>query len=132
VVFNTSFFPRAKTSILTTLDRITAPVTDFIRGNPIVSTAAVGIGTTGLITGIAAVTRVRRKRKKAKASKKKRRSSRKTRKKRVGRPKRVKRSKKRRTHSSPRHKGHKKVSFTTAGGKRVSFLVKKKRRKHHK
>lgn len=53
-----------KSAILTSLERITQPVTDFIRGNPIVSTAAVGIGTTGLITGIAAVARTRRKKKK--------------------------------------------------------------------
>ncbi len=30
---------------------------------------------------------------------------------------------KRRTHSSPRHRGHKRVSFTTADGRKVSFLA---------
>lgn len=125
-MFHAAIFPRAKTSILTALDRITAPVTDFIRGNPIVSTAAVGIGTTGLITGIAAVTRVRKKRKKAKARPKKRATRRKTRTRKV---KRTRRTKKRRTHSSPRHKGHKRVSFMV-NGKRVSFLAKRKTKRH--
>ena len=51
-------FPQStRTDILTSLDRITQPVTDFIRGNPIVSTAAIGIGTTGLIAGVAAFVR---------------------------------------------------------------------------
>lgn len=36
--------------------------------------------------------------------------------------------KKRRTHRSPRHKGHKRVSFTTKEGKKVSFLVNPKAR----
>jgi len=48
-------------TILSSLQRITQPLTDFIRGNPLVSTAAVGIG----ITGLAAVaTTVRRRKKK--------------------------------------------------------------------
>ena len=125
-MLHATIFPRAKTAILTSLDRITAPVADFIRGNPIVSTAAVGIGTTGLITGLATVARVRRKRKKAKTRITKRKVSRKKRVSRIKR--RVKRKTK--THASPRHKGHKRVSFTTASGKRVNFLVKKKVRRH--
>lgn len=51
----------AKTQVLTQLDRITQPITDFIRGNPILSTAAVGIGTTGLVVGAAAISRKKRK-----------------------------------------------------------------------
>jgi len=35
---------------------------------------------------------------------------------------------KRRTHRSPRHRGHKRVSFTTKEGKKVSFLVNPKAR----
>jgi len=35
---------------------------------------------------------------------------------------------KRRTHASPRHRGHKRVSFTTASGKKVSFLTNPKAR----
>ena len=42
----------------------------------------------------------------------------------------VSRKKKRVSHRSPRHKGHKRVSFTTASGQKVNFLVKKKVRKH--
>jgi len=41
---------------------------------------------------------------------------------------RTRRGARRRTHSSPRHKGHKRVSFTTASGKRVSFLANPKAR----
>lgn len=52
-----------KTAVLTQIERITQPVTDFIRGNPIVSTAAVGIGTTGLIAAATTVVRKKRKRK---------------------------------------------------------------------
>lgn len=38
------------------------------------------------------------------------------------------RRRKRRTHSSPRHKGHKRVSFTTKDGRKVSFLSNPKAR----
>lgn len=129
MVLHQTIFPRARTAILTSLDRITAPVTDFIRGNPIVSTAAVGIGTTGLIAGIAAVTRIRRKRKKAKAKPKKRKARRR---KRVAKVKRRVKKRKKITHRSPRHKGHKRVSFTTASGQKVNFLVKKKAHIHRR
>jgi len=104
-------------TILTALDRITQPVTDFIRGNPIVSTAAIGIGTTGLVLGAVSAVRKRRKKKAAKR-------------KRVSKKKRSRKKKKKVTHRSPRHKGHKRVSFTTAGGKRVNFLVKRKAHTH--
>jgi len=129
VVMNQNFFPRARTAVLTSLDRITQTTTDFIRGNPLVSTAAIGIGTTGLLTGIATtVRRTRKKKRKTVRRKAKRKTTRKRRTKRVKRVKRTR--KKRRTHASPRHKGHKRVSFTTAGGKKVSFLVKKKMKRH--
>lgn len=105
-------------TILTALDRITQPVTDFIRGNVLVSTAALGIGTTGLVLGAIAVRKRRKKKRAAKKRVSRRRVSRK------------KKKKKAVTHRSPRHKGHKKVSFTTKGGKRVSFLVKKKAHTH--
>lgn len=44
--------------------------------------------------------------------------------------KKITRRKKRKTHASPRHKGHKRVTFTTKGGKKVRFLVKPKKHKH--
>lgn len=56
--------------IIANIERILQPVTDFIRGNPIVSTAIVGAGTTGLIAG-AAIIRKRRKAPKKKAKRKK-------------------------------------------------------------
>jgi len=129
VVFHTTLFPRARTSILTSLDRITAPIADFIRGNIIVSTAAIGIGTTGLLTGIAVVKGIRKKRKKAGKGKKKRktRAKKKTRK-----TRRPRKAKKRISHASPRHRGHKRVSFTTAGGKKVNFLVRMKGHAHRR
>ena len=105
-----------KTALLTSLERITQPVTDFIRGNPIVSTAAIGIGTTGLV---AVATAVRRKRKK----KTTRRAARKKTTRRATRKK-----KKRVTHRSPRHRGHKTVTFKTKGGKKVRFLVRGQKR----
>jgi len=110
-----------RSSVLSSLQRITQPLTDFIRGNVIVSTAAVGIGITGLVA--AATTIRRRKKKKAKRKAKKRR----VKKRRVS-----KRRKKKVTHRSPRHKGHKRVSFIAKNGKRVSFLVKKKAHSHKK
>ena len=67
-----------KTAVLTQIERISQPISDFIRGNPIVSTAAVGIGTTGLITGVASVVRrVRKKKKTAKRKSRKRKTVRK-------------------------------------------------------
>lgn len=121
------FIPKGKffSEIVTSLERITQPATDFIRGNPIISTAALGIGTTGLFAGIAAVGR-RAAKKKAKRKAVRKRVTRRKPKKAVKRRKRV-------THRSPRHKGHKRVSFTTADGKRVSFLVRgAKRSPSHK
>jgi len=47
---------------------------------------------------------------------------------RVRRKRKPVRRRKKRTHSSPRHKGHKRVSFTTASGKKVSFLSNPKAR----
>ena len=72
--------------IFATAERIFQPVTDFIRGNPILSTAAVGIGTTGLIAGITAI----RKRRKAPKRKAKRKKAPKRRVKRVGKRRRPK------------------------------------------
>jgi len=74
------FFPKGRGSeLLTEFERITQPVSDFIRGNPIVSTAAVGIGTTGLVAGVASFFRKRtKKRKTAKRRVKKRVTKRRT------------------------------------------------------
>tara|TARA_Y100000310_G_C20677257_1_gene813797 strand:+ start:826 stop:1269 length:444 start_codon:yes stop_codon:yes gene_type:complete len=141
------FIPKGKfpSSIVTTLERITSPVTDFVRGNPIVSTAAVGIGTTGLL-GIAAVGRraaTRKKRKKAK----KRTTTRKRKKVRKAPRCCVRRKKKKRKiirgrglgrgeikHSGKGTKGTKLVSFRTKDGKIVRFKTKgsSKRRKGYK
>jgi len=108
-------------------ERIFQSSTDFIRGNPIVSTASVGAGITGLVIAGATIRKLGAKKKR----KSKRKSIKKTRIKR-GRGIKKKRVKKRSriTHSSPRHKGHKFVTFTTASGKKVKFKVKKKNVTH--
>lgn len=113
------------TGFLTNFARITQPITDFIRGNPILSTAAVGIGTTGLIAGATTFIRKRRKAKvkKRKKAVRKRRVS--VRKKKVSRRRRV-------SHAKPRHKGHKRVAFTTKTGQKVSFLVRRSTSPRHK
>lgn len=113
-----------RTDILTSLDRITQPITDFIRGNPIVSTAVIGIGTTGLVTGAAAVVRRKaRKKKKKKSVKKKRRAkSTKKRKRKIIRGKGLGRSEIK--HSGKGTRGTKFVSFTTKSGQKVRFKVK--------
>lgn len=73
--------PKIKGSpIFSSAERIFQPITDFIRGNPIVSTASVGAGVTGLVAGIAVVKRLRKKPKK-KAKRKKKRSPKKRKKK---------------------------------------------------
>jgi len=57
-------FPKDKASeLFNTLERIGQRATDFIRGNPLVSTAAIGIGTSGLIATVASVAKKRRKKK---------------------------------------------------------------------
>ena len=110
--------------LVVNIERILQPATDFIRGNPIISTAIIGAGTSGLVTAIA-VTRGARRSTTAKARRKK---SKKTGRKRDAR--RTPRRKKKATHRSPRHRGHKQVTFTTKGGKKVRFLVKPKKHKH--
>ena len=121
-----------KDEFLTNFSRIMQGIPDFIRGNPIVSTAAIGIGTTGLVLGAKSVFTKRKKAKKRKTTKRKS----------VSKRKRVKRKKRRIIrgrglgrgeikHSGRGTKGTKFVSFTTKQGKRVRFKVKgtSKRRK---
>ena len=140
-----AIFPKDKSSeLVNVLERLGGRVTDFIRGNPIISTAAIGIGTTGLVA--AAITRVKKRKKRSTTARRKKRKSvkRRGKKKTKAQIKRVrlrnlakarrarKTGKKRKTHRSPRHRGHKRVSFITKGGKKVNFLVggrKHKRRK---
>lgn len=120
------FIPRIKgagASILTSLDRIQQKSTDFFRANPIVSTAGIGAG----ISGLVAVATIIRKAKKKKARKKAKTKGRKTTKRR-----KTTKKKKRVTHRSPRHKGHKRVTFTTKDGQKVKFLVRKKGSVKHK
>jgi hypothetical protein len=56
--------------IVANIERILQPVTDFVRGNPIVSTATIGAGTTGLIAAVAGVRAARKRTTKKKAAKK--------------------------------------------------------------
>jgi hypothetical protein len=73
------------TPLVINIERILQPATDFVRGNPIVSTAIVGAGTTGLATAIAVTRRARSSRKKRTTKKKstKKRKTTRTRKKRT-------------------------------------------------
>ncbi len=96
-------------------ERVTGIVTSFGRSNPLIVTGIAGLTTTGLV----AVARIRKKRK---AARKKRVTTKKRRKK-TTRRKKV-------THRKPRHRGHKRVTFTTKGGKKVRFLVRKRRPRH--
>jgi len=102
---------------------ILADINQFVRGNPFISTATLVATISGVTAGIVAVRR-RRSTRRLTSKKKRRKRSRVS-----GR--RIKRRKKI-THRSPRHKGHKKVSFITKTGKRVSFLVKKPKHTHRK
>lgn len=61
--------------IIATAERLFQRTTDFIRGNPLVSTAALGIGTTGIVAGISTI---KKRRKTAKRRTTKRTKKRKT------------------------------------------------------
>jgi len=120
------FIPRlagAKATILTQLDRITQRGTDFFRANPIVSTATIGAGLTGLAVAVSTIRKRTKKKKRKKKAKK--RTTRKRATTRIKKKKRI-------THRSPRHKGHKFVTFTTKDGKKVKFLVSKKGSPSHR
>lgn len=119
--------------IVANIERILQPVTDFIRGNPIVSTAIVGAGTTGLVAAAAVIRRPSRSTKKKTKKKTTRKSSKKRR-----TSKRKKRGKKRIIrgrglgtheirHSGKRTKGKfKVVSFRNKKtGKIVRFKAKR-------
>jgi len=109
-----------KEDLILNFDRIRADVTTFIRGNPLI-TAGIGLGTPLAIVGIS---KIRKKRKKAPSKRKPKRKT-KSRKKVSKRRKKV-------THRSPRHKGHKVVTFTTKDGKKVRFKVAKKPHTHRR
>jgi len=115
--------------LILNFDRIRSSATDFIRSNPI-TTAAIALGVPLTFVGIAAIGRaVGRRRRKKKAKTTGRRRTRVSRTRRRTTTKRVARRRKRVTHASPRHRGHKRVAFTTKDGRRVSFLVGKRKHK---
>lgn len=100
-------------------------ISEFVRENPVL-TGGIGAGvlaTLGTLGGIAVV----RRRKRKASTKKRKKTTRRMVKRRITHKRR--RHKKGVSHRSPRHRGHKRVSFTTKGGKRVSFLVKPRRRR---
>jgi len=121
------FIPKLRSfSIVANAERIFQSTTDFIRGNPIVSTASLGAGVTGLTITGATIRKLRSKKKS-----RKRKSSKKSVKRRGIKRKGIKRKRKSKvTHRSPRHGGHKFVTFTTKDGKRVKFKVKQKSHSH--
>lgn len=110
-------------------ERIFGKVTDFIRGNPIVSTAAIGAGVTGLIATAAIIKAKKKKKSAKKKSAKKKSTRRKTRKRKSTR----KRAKCRRKHRIIKHSGKgtkgkfKLVKFRDKRtGKMVSFKARRK------
>lgn len=119
--------------IVANIERILQPVTDFIRGNPIVSTAIVGAGTTGLVAAVAVVRRARKPSKKRRKKAKKKKPRKKT-----GKRKRKRKAKRRIIrgrglgtheikHSGKSTKGkHKVVSFRNKKtGKMVRFKARR-------
>lgn len=120
------FIPKLRGfSVVANAERIFQSTTDFVRGNPIVSTASVGAGITGLVIAGATIRKLRSKAKPKKRKSSKKRSGIKKR----GLKRRVKKSR-RVSHRSPRHAGHKFVTFTTKEGKKVKFKVKQKAHSH--
>ena len=113
-----------KQDLILNFDRIFQDATNFIRGNPFLA-AGVGLGAPVALVGIATVGRRVLRKRKSKVARKKRKV-----KKVVRRKKRKVARKRKITHASPRHKGHKVVSFTTADGKKVRFKVKRKKHRH--
>lgn len=116
-----SLIPKLRSSpILANVERIFGRTTDFIRGNPIVSTAAIGIGTTGLVAVAQAVRR-----------KKKRKATRKTTRKKKKAPKKrkIKRKARRKKAKCPRKRKRKIIKHSGKGTKGkfkvVSFRDKK-------
>jgi len=101
----------------------------FVKSNPLLS-GIIGSGILGTlgVVGIGAIRRRRKKSKSVRRRKSKRKASpirrRRTSSAMMARMRRHRR--KSVTHRSPRHKGHKRVSFITAKGQKVSFLVKRK------
>lgn len=101
--------------------------TGFVKSNPILS-GVIGSGLLATIgaLGVRAIRRrkksksVRRRKTKKRTTTIRRRSTKMSR-----RMAKVRRHRKGVSHRSPRHKGHKRVSFVTAKGQRVSFLSKK-------
>lgn len=107
----------------------------FVADRPFqVGTAVLGLG--GLITaGVAGLRRIRRRKKSGTRKKRRTKKTGRGRKKKKGRRKSISRVHihrvkhrhrvKHKSHASPRHRGHKRVSFTTKSGQKVSFLTKK-------
>jgi len=95
---------------------------EFVRGNPLLSTAILGASVSGVTAGVVAIRR--RKKKRTTTSRRRKRTRSKT----ARSKKKVRR--RRVTHSSPRHRGHKIVKFRTKDGKTVRFKVKKPNHTH--
>jgi len=88
--------------------------TEILRSSPLVSGAA--LGGTGLILGagggLLVAQQIKRKRVKTRVRQVTRR-----------RKAKVRTTRRRVSHRTPRHRGHKRVTFTTKEGKKVRFLV---------
>lgn len=132
-------FKSKGTTIISNAERIFQSSTDFIRGNPIISTAALGVGTTGVVTAVAGV-RKRRKRKKATSTRKKRATRKRTTKKRKSSKKKTKRGRRTpRTAGKGKDRSTKRIRYTKKGqpyvitrSGKAKFIKKSSAKRSHK
>lgn len=136
--------PQIKSSpIVVNVERILQPITDVVRGNPIVSTAAISAGVTGLVAG--ATTIVKRKKsskkkttkKKKKTSTKRKKSTKSRRKKTSGRRKKGRRTP--RTAGKGRDRSTRRIRYTKKGqpyvitrSGKAKFIKKSSAKRSHK
>ena len=118
-------------------ERVSAPVTEFVRSNPLLSASAIGVSTAGLTAGgIAAVRRVstRKKSKKRKTTTTKRRKTKKRTKRRTSRGRRTPR-----TAGKGRDRSTKRIRYTKKGqpyvitrSGKAKFIKKSSAKRSHK
>lgn len=93
--------------IMPTLDNVTSRITQFVRGNPLITTSIAGITTAGITAGVVSI--ARRKKSKKKRTTKKRKTKRKTPK------KRKKVTRKKCKHTKRKKSGSNKIRKTKNG-----------------
>lgn len=108
-------FKSKGTTIISNAERIFQSSTDFIRGNPIISTAALGAGTTGIVA-VATTIRKRRKKKKKTSTRKKRTTRKRKTKKRKSSKKKTRRGRRTpRTAGKGKDRSTRRIRYTKKG-----------------